>query len=395
MAGCLRPGGGMENRSLDEARAFQRQENEGCLRNATGTDMQVHRTAVQHTADLRQQIEVKRDDDGQLPMHVGMRKFPIQFLKMALMDDMDKADDNGFSQSQEDSGAGMHLQNDLEDYVLGYTTEFDIYAGSADKGKDMVKLSAVGPMIRVFVGTDSKGRSVRTIRNIGPAGAISDGNWASLTSHNGIVRERIDDKGGERDLDNTFDVQKQTLIFDVSDDEKRVNVPMIRRNGGLYLQSRRPTAAELATYLEQNPSMAKWTFSGIMTAVGDKYRCNKVSLRGQLHDAMVHASDWGLDRLIRARALDGIDKVPLSGVDEMADHEIKNCGGCKAKMVEKAHASTVTRMKFRKMMRHLTSKSSRAHKSAQTRSSDLYWRCYISVIRYTNRWDHTTRRSTS
>ena len=54
-------------------------------------------------------------------------------------------DDNGFSESQEDSGAGMHLHDNLDDCVLGYTTAFTIYAGSADKGKELVKLDAVGP----------------------------------------------------------------------------------------------------------------------------------------------------------------------------------------------------------------------------------------------------------
>jgi hypothetical protein len=121
----------------------------------------------------------------------------------------------------------------------------------------MVKLSAVGPMIRVFIGIDSKGRRVRTIRNIGPAGAISDGNWASLTSHNGIVRERIDGNGGERDLDNTFDVQKQLLIFDVSDDEKRVEVQMCG-----HVNSWKSSAASFC-WTSYGVTVLAWAFSTI------------------------------------------------------------------------------------------------------------------------------------
>jgi hypothetical protein len=131
--------------------------------------------------------------------------------------------------------------------------------------------------------------------------------------------ERVDKDGTEQNLDNTFDAQKQLLIFDVSDDERRVEVKMTRRNGGPYLESRRPTEEELAAYLEVNPSMRTWTFAKIMTGT---ITCNKVSLRGQLHDALVHASSWGLDRLIRTRAIEGIEVVPLSGEYDIADHEI-------------------------------------------------------------------------
>jgi hypothetical protein len=193
-----------------------------------------------------------------------MRAFPIQFMSMDMQSGNIDNDACGFSESQEDSGAGMHLHNDLEDCVLGYTTEFTIYAGSADKGKDLVKLDAVGPLIRVFYGTDVHGAEVKTIQNIGPAGFISGGNWACLTSHNGIVRERTDEHGGERNLGNTFDARRQLLIFEEDDPERRVEIKMERRNGGSYLKSRRPTPPELSAYLEMNPEMKHWTFAKIM-----------------------------------------------------------------------------------------------------------------------------------
>jgi hypothetical protein len=271
----------MHERPLEEAQTLQRSENDAMLRSAQGPGVRMHH--MRHDPDPRLQLEAQRPDvKGEPPMSIGMRAFPIRFLKMALQDKQETIDADGFSESQEDSGAGMHLHNDLDDYVLGYTTEFTIFAGSADKGKDMVKLGAVGPLIRVFYGTDVNGKRVRTIRNIGPAGAIPEGNWASLTSHNGIVRERVDKDGTERNLDNTFDAQRQLLVFDVSDNERRVEVKMTRRNGGSYLESRRPTEEELAAYLEVNPSMRTWTFAKIMTG---SITCNKVSLRGQLHDA--------------------------------------------------------------------------------------------------------------
>ena len=91
-------------------------------------------------------------------------------------------------------------------------------------------------------------------------------------------------------------------------------------------------------YLEANPAMRHWTFEKIMTGAT---MSNKVTLRGQLHDALVHASSWGMDRLIKAGAMTGIEVVPLANADEIADHEIENCDGCKAKMTEKAHASTI------------------------------------------------------
>ena len=152
----------MQNGVLADAIDAQRRENDEILRNANGVGAQLHR--MQYSADPRLTIEQGRATaKREPPLRVGMRAFPIQFMSMDMQSGNIDNDACGFSESQEDSGAGMHLHNDLEDCVLGYTTEFTIYAGSADKGKDLVKLDAVGPLIRVFYGTDVHGAEVKTI----------------------------------------------------------------------------------------------------------------------------------------------------------------------------------------------------------------------------------------
>jgi hypothetical protein len=251
----MRPGGGMQEQALSEAQRFQREENAEILHNAGGAGVRMHQ--MEHSEDPRKTYQLQLQGKREPPLKVGMRQFPVQFQKLTMLDEKETLESGGFHKSQEDSGAGMHLHNNLDDYVLGYTTKFSIFAGSADSSKDLVKLSAVGPLIRVFYGVDSQGNEVRTIRNIGPAGAISEGNWASLTSHDGIVRERVDDHGGERVLDNNFDAQRQLLIFDASSATNRIEIKMTRKNGGSYLESRRPSALEHEAYLEAYPSMRK------------------------------------------------------------------------------------------------------------------------------------------
>ena len=48
---------------------------------------------------------------------------------------------------QDDSGADMTMLNDVAWCVLGYTTQVNLWAGTAKEGEAAVKLDAVAPLI--------------------------------------------------------------------------------------------------------------------------------------------------------------------------------------------------------------------------------------------------------
>ena len=48
---------------------------------------------------------------------------------------------------QDDSGADMHMINGREWCALGYTTEVNLWAGTAKAGGPSVKLDAVAPLV--------------------------------------------------------------------------------------------------------------------------------------------------------------------------------------------------------------------------------------------------------
>jgi hypothetical protein len=66
-------------------------------------------------------------------LHLGAYLMPILMNQMgALTPDKDLAstpDRNGWSKSQEGSGAAMHLMHGVEDFVLGHTDQVHITAG--------------------------------------------------------------------------------------------------------------------------------------------------------------------------------------------------------------------------------------------------------------------------
>ena len=94
---------------------------------------------------------------GSPALHLGAYLMPILMNQMgALTPDKDLAstpDRNGWSESQEDSGAAMHLMHGVEDFVLGHTDQVHITAGTARHDVDPTKLDIVGPILRVFQGT--------------------------------------------------------------------------------------------------------------------------------------------------------------------------------------------------------------------------------------------------
>jgi hypothetical protein len=107
---------------------------------------------------------------------------PILMNQMgALTPDKDLAstpDRNGWSKSQEDSGAAMHLMHGVEDFVLGHTDQVHITAGTARHGVEPTKLDIVGPILRGFKGTIKSNVTVNTLQYIGCGATDSKGEWA-------------------------------------------------------------------------------------------------------------------------------------------------------------------------------------------------------------------------
>jgi hypothetical protein len=68
--------------------------------------------------------------------------------------------------------------------------------------------------------------------------------------------------------------------------------------------------------------MRFWTAGAL---IDGSIRCLKVSLGGRAHDSLPHLGRDSMNRLIRANAIAGIDKVPLLGSDPVAVEEIANC----------------------------------------------------------------------
>ena len=60
-------------------------------------------------------------------------------------------------------------------------------------------------MLRVFRGKNGHGENVETMQYIGCGACDTKGQYATLMSHNGIVRERVGEDGEERELDNSID----------------------------------------------------------------------------------------------------------------------------------------------------------------------------------------------
>jgi hypothetical protein len=130
-------------------------------------------------------------------------------------------------------------------------------------------------------------------------------------------------------LDNEVSDHEECITFDKSVLPKRVKVPMMRFNGGSYVKARPPAEDETERFLDANPHMRHWAVRALIDGL---IRCSKVSLGGIAHDSLPHLGRDSMNRLIRANAIDGIDKVPPMGSDPVALEEIDNCEGCKAKM---------------------------------------------------------------
>ena len=205
-------------------------------------------------------------------------------------------DRNGWSESQEDSGAAMHLMHGVEDFVLGHTDQVHITAGTARHDVEPTKLDIVGPILRVFRGTTKSNVTVNTLQYIGCGATDSKGEWAQLMSHNGIVRERVGELGEERNLDNVIDASANTITFGASRADA-VTVQMTRSNLGSFTSSRPPTTEETEIFLQENPQFRTWTFGKLMSG-GMKINMCKMTLRGQAFDAL-QCSQQVLDEIIR------------------------------------------------------------------------------------------------
>ena len=108
---------------------------------------------------------------------------------------------------------------------------------------------------------------------IGCGACDTEGQWATLMSHNGIVRERVGEDGEERELNNSIDNTTCLVTFGVSRGYDAVRASMTRRNGGSFVLSRRPTEIETEEFLRVNPQLRKWTFSQLMYVWWDEV-CN-------------------------------------------------------------------------------------------------------------------------
>jgi hypothetical protein len=151
-----------------------------------------------------------------------------------------------------------------------------------------------------------------------------------LLSRNGIERGGFDSAGNECVLDNEVYAARNCILFDQSDADQCIRVPMKRWRRAAFLKIRVPTAIEVKTFIVANPHLVHWTVDELVKGI---LRFKKVSMRGQAHDALPHVGDSTLDRMIRCGAIEGMAAVvPLSGVDELVDAEIADCEGCKAKM---------------------------------------------------------------
>ena len=244
---------------------------------------------------------------------------------------------------QDDSGADMSMLNDKAWAVLGYTSEVDLWAGTAKEGEAAVKLDAVAPLIVAMEGVmgiqgldreigapDSIQDRIITIRFMGATAIAFNGGWANLLSRNGVEHGGFDTAGKEMRLDNEVYAARGYIVFDQSKGDDCVTVPLRRWKRSSYVKMRPPTPSELAVFMARNPHLAKWTADELIQGT---LRYKKVSLRGQAHDALPHIGDGTLDRLIRHNAIEGMAAVvPMSGVDPIADEEIEDCEGCKARM---------------------------------------------------------------
>ena len=77
MKACVRPGGGMQEGSLDDAKQLQREENDEIFRNAGGEGVRMHQMA--HAQDPRDLLMENNRGREEPPLNVGMRQFPVQF----------------------------------------------------------------------------------------------------------------------------------------------------------------------------------------------------------------------------------------------------------------------------------------------------------------------------
>jgi hypothetical protein len=151
-----------------------------------------------------------------------------------------------------------------------------------------------------------------------------------LLSRNGIEHGGIESDGTERVLDNEVLPKRNCMAFDDSMPSIRVAVPLQRWRRSSFVKIRIPTVRELELFLDVNPHLLHWTADAL---IDGSILTKKATLRGQAHDAWPHVGDRMLDRIIKSGSIAGMkEEVPLSGVDAVAEAEIDDCEGCKARM---------------------------------------------------------------
>jgi hypothetical protein len=174
---------------------------------------------------------------------------------------------------QDDSGADMTMLNDVAWCVLGYTTQVNLWAGTAKEGEAAVKLDAVAPLIVAMEGKmgvhpehrHDDAYDVVTIRFLGAAAIALNGGWGNLLSRNGVEHGGFDNQGKEIRLDNEVYSARGHVLFDQSDPKGCVTVPMQRWKRSSYIKMRPSTAnQELASFMQQNQHLADWTAGALI-----------------------------------------------------------------------------------------------------------------------------------
>jgi hypothetical protein len=226
---------------------------------------------------------------------------------------------------QDDSGASMHMVDSKAWCVLGYTTAVSIMASmhTAKSCEPAEELDAVCPLIIVFDGHDKLGK-VSRIEFVGTSAVDFKGRYSRLLSRNGIEQD-----GSDRLLDNEVSSKRGQIIFNQSNEEHQVTVPMVRHEKASYVKVRLPNAEELEIFMRSNPQLWSWTVDSLMEGT---IQLNKVTVRGRAHNALPHLGATQMGRLSASGAIEGmLGAVPMSGKDSDADEEIRDCEGCKAK----------------------------------------------------------------
>jgi hypothetical protein len=178
----------------------------------------------------------------------------------------------------------------------------------------------VCPLVIVFEGQDAIGK-VLQIECVGPSAVDFKDRYSRLLSRNGIEYD-----GGDRLLDNEVQSKSGHIIFNQSNVETQVEVPMLRHDRASCVKVRPPTPQELDVFMKSNPQLHDWTVEAMMEGT---INLKKLTVRGRAHDALPHLGNAQMDRLSMIEGMRGA--VPLSGQDLKADEEIHDCEGCKAK----------------------------------------------------------------